>query len=79
MTKYVVLYKPIFTDDKASSSSSNVDYGWREAGKTEAASSNAAIRAVAGVKGNGQYAAIPVRSFKSRVVKVEQTTKVELS
>lgn len=72
MTDYVVITLPKATPANgtmAAPSQLSID-------KVRASSANAAIRAVAEKKGDGQYVAVPARSWKPVTVKVEQTTKV---
>lgn len=61
-TKYAVLHRK--GDD------------WSPLVTVEAASADAAIRKVASTVGDGEYVAIPARSWAPQVVKTQQTVKV---
>jgi hypothetical protein len=51
---------------------------WIHAGNISASSSEAAVREAAARNGGGSYVAIPARSFKPTVVKVETKQVVSL-
>lgn len=52
---------------------------WSEQGKTEASSPIRALRSHVRSGAEGEYVAVPSRSWKPLTVKVEQTTKVTIS
>lgn len=75
MTTYLVLYKPIQQANSASTAQ-----GWAERARVEASSADAAIRQyVEKASDQGQYVAVPARSWTPRTVKVETTKRIELS
>jgi hypothetical protein len=73
VTSYLVLRRDKLVKDGSPTGD------WREFDFVNAASADAAIRAVAEAKGAGEFVAVPARSWKPRTVTVEQKTAVRLA